>query len=68
MFTPAGTNRGFGGGAHTCTGSLLAKLEMEVSLEYLLDRFDHMSYPGNPPPDEGFVLRSAPTLDLVLTS
>lgn len=67
QFTPAGTNRGFGGGAHNCTGSLLAKLEMEVSLEYLLDRFDHMSYPDQAPEDEGFVLRSAPTLDLVLT-
>lgn len=67
QFTPAGINRGFGGGAHTCTGSLLAKLEMEVALEYLLDRFDHMAFAGDPPPDIGFVLRSAPTLELVLT-
>ena len=68
QFTPAGTNRGFGGGAHNCTGSLLAKLEMEVALEYLLDRFDHMSHADNPPADEGFVLRSAPTLDLILST
>jgi cytochrome P450 len=67
QFTPAGINRGFGGGAHTCTGSLLAKLEMEVALEYLLDRFDHMAFARDPPPDIGFVLRSAATLELVLT-
>ena len=58
QFTPAGANRGFGGGAHTCTGSLLAKLEMEVALDYLLDRCSHMSHVGEPPPLEGFVLRS----------
>lgn len=68
QFTPAGLNRGFGGGAHTCTGSLLAKLEMEMALDYLLDRFSRIDHAGDPPPDEGFVLRSAPRLDLVLQS
>ena len=66
QYTPAAQNRGFGGGAHNCTGSLLAKLEMEEALRYLLERFDRMEFAGPPPPDEGFVLRSAPSLDLVL--
>lgn len=66
QFTPAGPQRGFGGGAHTCTGSLLAKLEMEVAMEYLLERFDRMEFAGEPPAEEGFVLRSAPRLDLIL--
>ena len=39
---------------------------MEVSLGYLLDRFDRMEFADEPPADEGFVLRSAPRLDLIL--
>ena len=66
QYTPAGQNRGFGGGAHNCTGSLLAKLEMEEALRYLLERFDRMEFAGSPPAEEGFVLRSAPSLDLIL--
>jgi hypothetical protein len=41
-------------------------LEMEMALDYLLDRFSRIDHAGDPPPDEGFVLRSAPRLDLVL--
>lgn len=66
QFTPAGANRGFGGGAHTCTGSLLAKVEMELALTYLLDRFSHMTHVGEPPPMQGFVLRSPAELRLHL--
>ncbi|MEM7285745.1 MAG: cytochrome P450 [Actinomycetota bacterium] len=66
QFTPAGANRGFGGGAHTCTGSLLAKLEMECALTYLLDHCTHMTHAADPPPMEGFVLRSPSRLELHL--
>ena len=65
-YTPIGPVRAFGGGPHTCTGSLLAKLEMERTLEYLLDRFDHFEFAGDVPPDTGIVLRSPTSLDVVL--
>ncbi len=65
-YTPIGPVRAFGGGAHTCTGSLLAKLEMERTLEYLLDRFDRFEFAGDVPPDTGIVLRSPTSLDVVL--
>jgi cytochrome P450 len=65
-YTPIGPVRAFGAGPHTCTGSLLAKLEMERSLEYLLDRVDHMSFAGEVPPDTGLLLRSPASLDVLL--
>ena len=65
-YTPIGPVRAFGAGEHTCTGSLLAKLEMERSLEYLLDRFDHMTFADDVPPDTGLMLRSPRALDVVL--
>ena len=65
-YTPIGPIRAFGAGPHTCTGSLLAKLEMERTLEYLVDRFDHLEFAGDVPPDTGIVLRSPVTLDVVL--
>lgn len=66
QFTPAGPLRAFGGGEHTCTGSLLAKLEMEVALERLLRDVVRLEVSGAPPADAGFMLRSAPELTLVL--
>jgi len=65
-YTLMGPVRAFGAGEHTCTGSLLAKLEMERSLEYLLDRFDHMTFAGDVPPDAGLMLRSPSSLDVLL--
>ena len=65
-YTPIGPVRAFGAGEHTCTGSLLAKLEMERSLEYLLDRFDRMEFAGDTPPDTGLMLRSPSSLDVKL--
>ena len=66
QFTPVGPLRAFGGGEHTCSGSLLAKLEMELALEHLLGRYRRLSFAGEPPADAGFMLRSAPDLQLHL--
>ncbi|MFC7658685.1 SDR family oxidoreductase [Pseudonocardia benzenivorans] len=66
QFTPVGPLRAFGGGEHTCSGSLLAKLEMELAMEHLLDRYRRLSFAGEPPVDAGFMLRSAPDLHLLL--
>lgn len=66
QFTPAASLRAFGGGAHTCTGSLLAKLEIEQVLTHLLDTVRELRFAGDPAPDSGFMLRSAPELRLLL--
>ena len=66
QFTPAGPTRAFGGGVHTCTGSLLAKVEMELMLEVLLDRYKSMTFTGVEPTEQGFFLRSADALPLLL--
>ncbi|MGK0477007.1 MAG: cytochrome P450 [Acidimicrobiales bacterium] len=65
-YTPIGPVRAFGAGAHTCTGSLLAKLEMERTLEYLIERFDHIDFAGDVPVDTGLMLRSPASLDVRL--
>ena len=66
QFTPAGDNRAFGGGSHYCTGSLIAKLEMEESLHYILEHFAHIEFEGPVPNETGFYLRSSESLYLKL--
>ena len=66
QFTPAGDNRAFGGGSHYCTGSLIAKLEMEESLHYVLKHFSHIEFDGDVPNETGFYLRSSESLNLKL--
>ncbi|MBP2366204.1 cytochrome P450 [Pseudonocardia parietis] len=66
QFTPVGPMRSFGGGEHTCSGSLLAKLEMEAALTHLLGRYRRIVPAGDRPADAGFMLRSAPALPLQL--
>lgn len=65
-YTPIGPVRAFGAGAHTCTGSLLAKLEMERTIEYLLDNYSRIEFAGDPPNDTGLMLRSPSSLDVLL--
>jgi cytochrome P450 len=57
-FTPKASILPFGAGRHHCTGSLLAKLEMEEAINQLLDRVAWAEFDGDPPDDVGYVLRS----------
>jgi len=66
QYTPVGPMRSFGGGEHTCSGSLLAKLEMESALTHLLARYRRIVAAPDRPADSGFMLRSAPELPLRL--
>ena len=67
QFTQVGPERSFGGGVHTCTGSLLAKVEMEEMLRYLLDRYERITFADDVAPDDfGFYLRSPLALNVVL--
>ena len=67
QFTPAGDNRAFGGGSHFCTGSLVAKLEMEEALKYALNNFSSMEFADEIPEMKGFYLRSPENLKVNLT-
>lgn len=57
QFTPKADVLSFGAGAHHCTGSLLARLEMEVVMGQLLERFERVEFASGVPEDAGYVLR-----------
>lgn len=59
QFTAAGTILSFGSGLHHCTGSMLARLEMELAVNALLDRYSTITWAEGVPPDQrGYVLRA----------
>lgn len=66
QFTGAASLLSFGGGRHHCTGAALARLEMQVGLDDLLDRFAALEPAGDLPAPEGFILRSPPTVPVRL--
>ena len=57
QFTPKADILPFGAGGHHCTGSLLARLEMEVVMSELLGRFERAEFASGVPEDAGYVLR-----------
>lgn len=66
QFARKGPNRSFGAGPHLCTGSLLARLELESYLRRLL-RFDRLMPATDYATDDvGFMLRSATSINVVL--
>ncbi|MXZ30311.1 MAG: cytochrome P450 [Acidimicrobiia bacterium] len=66
QFTPKADILPFGAGAHHCTGSLLARLEMEVVMCCLLERFERVEFAGEVPDDTGYVLRGPRHVRVVL--
>lgn len=58
QFTNAGWTMPFGAGRHHCTGSQLARLEMEHGLRELLQRVAGATFEGPTPPPAGFLLVS----------
>ncbi|MCY3785930.1 MAG: cytochrome P450 [bacterium] len=66
QFTPKADILPFGAGAHHCTGSLLARLEMEVVMRHLLERFERVEFAGDVPGDTGYVLRGPRHVRVVL--
>jgi cytochrome P450 len=65
-FTPAGATLPFGAGSHHCTGSLLAKLEMQVAIRDITTNFGAMQPAGPLPPPVGVMLRSPAALPVRL--
>lgn len=58
QFVGAGHTLPFGAGRHFCTGSMVAKLEMSLALEHLLDRFDWLEAVEGRPEGMGLVMHS----------
>ena len=69
-FNPARADAGplsFGGGAHFCIGSALARLEGAVAFPQILARFPRLAAAGEPVRKEGLVLRGYESLPVVVT-
>ena len=62
----ANPHLGFGAGIHYCLGAPLARVELQVSLATLLDRFARLALAGEPVRRPEFVLRGLATLPVVV--
>ncbi len=59
---------GFGLGLHFCLGAPLARMELEISLRTLFDRFPRLRLAGHAPRRPTFVLRGFERIDIELES
>lgn len=67
-FSAAANHLAFALGRHFCVGALLAKTEVEVGANQLLDAFEEMDFAeGTPPADSGVFVRGPLRLDVDLT-
>ncbi|MFE4976938.1 cytochrome P450 [Kitasatospora sp. NPDC056651] len=69
LFDPTRTDSqplSFGGGTHFCLGSQLARLEAEVAMPALLDRFPRLAPGGVPTRRDRLVLRGFDTLPVTV--
>ena len=57
---------GFGMGVHFCLGAPLARMELQVSLRALLERFPDLALTGEPVPRPTFVLHGYTRIDVDL--
>ena len=57
---------GFGGGAHYCLGAAVARMELQVALSALLDRYPSIELAGEPVWRRSFIIRGLETLPLRL--
>jgi cytochrome P450 len=56
----------FGFGPHFCLGAPLARLEAQIALRTLLQRFPHLRLDGEPQQQENFVLRGLKSFPIAL--
>jgi cytochrome P450 len=56
---------GFGMGLHFCLGAPLARLELQISLKTLLDRFPHLALAGEAPRRPTWVLRGFERIEVL---
>lgn len=63
-FTAATKQLAFGSGRHFCAGAALAKLEVEVAVNQLLDAMHDLRHATSEPQDYGYFIRGPRTLPL----
>jgi pulcherriminic acid synthase len=66
-FTSAANHAAFGGGRHFCLGAMMAKTEVEIAVNRLLDSTIGLRIVGEMPADEGLFLRGPRKLHLAFT-
>ena len=67
-FTSVANHAAFGAGRHFCLGAMMAKTEVEIAMNRLLDATDGLSFAdGEPPADQGLFLRGPSRLALHFT-
>lgn len=66
-FTGAANHVGFGLGRHFCVGSLLAKMEVNIALNIILDEMQDIQHLAGEPPSRGIGTRGPQTMPLVFT-
>jgi cytochrome P450 len=57
---------GFGGGAHYCLGAAVARMELQVALAALLERYSGIELAGEPVWRRSFIIRGLESLPLRL--
>lgn len=63
-FTAAAQHAAFGMGRHFCLGAIMAKTEIHIALNRLLDAMPGMQFRDAAPPDHGLFLRGPVRLDV----
>jgi pulcherriminic acid synthase len=64
-FTSVADHAAFGMGRHFCLGAMMAKIEVEIAVNRLLDAMEDVRFAAAaPPPDRGLFLRGPRSLDL----
>ncbi len=66
-FSGAANHTGFCLGRHFCIGAMLAKTEVEIATNQLLDAMDDIAFDGDPPVAEGVFTRAPTSMPLTFT-
>jgi pulcherriminic acid synthase len=66
-FANSANHAAFGGGRHFCLGATMAKTEVEIAVNRLLDSTVGLRFVGESPADEGLFLRGPRKLPLAFT-
>ncbi|WP_068186808.1 cytochrome P450 [Mycobacterium sp. UM_CSW] len=57
---------GFGSGIHSCLGASLARMELQIGLQALFERFPQLALAGEPIPNDSTLLRGIKELPVTL--
>lgn len=66
-FSGAANHTGFCLGRHFCIGAMLAKTEVDIATNQLLDAMDDIAFDGLPPTPEGVFTRAPKSMPLTFT-